>query len=41
MYVHMPRKVQKTLSLDLEVAERLEEEDNQSQTVEEALREFW
>lgn len=37
----MARKVQKTLSLDLNVAERLEEEDNQSKTVEEALNEYW
>lgn len=41
MYVHMARKVQKTLSLDLDVAERLEEEENQSKTVEEALKEYW
>lgn len=37
----MARKVQKTLSLGLDVVERLEEEDNQSQTVEEALKEYW
>jgi len=37
----MPRKVQKTFSIDLEVVERLEEEDNQSKTVEEALKEHW
>jgi len=41
MYLHMARKVQKTLSLDLDVAERLEEESNQSRTVEEALKEYW
>ena len=37
----MGRKVQKTLSLDLEVVERLEEEDNQSRTVEKALEMYW
>jgi hypothetical protein len=37
----MGRKVPKTLSLDIEVAERLEEEDNQSEAVEAALREYW
>jgi len=37
----MARKVQKTLSIDLDVAERLEEEENQSKTVEEALKEYW
>ena len=37
----MARKVQKTLSLDLDVVERLEEEDNQSKTVEEALKSYW
>lgn len=34
----MARKVNKTLSLPLEVAEWLEERDNQSETVEQALR---
>ena len=37
----MARKVNKTLSLPISVVERLEEEDNQSQTVEEALKEYW
>jgi len=35
----MARKVQKTLSLSVDVAERLEEESNQSQTVERLLKE--
>jgi hypothetical protein len=37
----MARKVNKTLSLPLEVVEQLEAEDNQSATVEQALREYW
>lgn len=37
----MGRKVQKTLSLPLEVAERLEEEENQSQAVVDALEAYW
>ena len=37
----MGRKVNKTLSLSLDVVEKLEEEDNQSETVEEALKEYW
>jgi hypothetical protein len=37
----MGRKVPKTLSLDIEIAEKLEEEENQSDTVEAALREYW
>jgi len=37
----MARKVQKTFSLDLGVVERLEEEENQSKTVEKALKEYW
>jgi len=37
----MTRKVRKTLSLPMGVVERLEEEDNQSHTVEEALKEYW
>lgn len=37
----MGRKVSKTLSLSIETAERLEEEDNQSATVERALIELW
>jgi len=37
----MTRKVQKTLSLGLDIVERLEEEENQSKTVEEALKEYW
>ncbi len=37
----MARKVQKTLSLSLETAERLEREDNQSATVEAALAAYW
>lgn len=42
MYIRMARKVQKTFSLDLNVVERLEEEEaNQSQTVEDALKEYW
>jgi len=35
----MVRKVQKNLTLPLEVVEWLEEQDNQSETVENALRE--
>lgn len=37
------RKVdtRKDMELDLDVAERLEEEENQSKTVEEALKEYW
>ena len=35
----MGRKVNKTLSLPIEVAEELEREDNQSQVVEKLLRE--
>lgn len=35
----MVRRVNKTLSLPLDVARRLEEEDNQSEVVEEELRE--
>lgn len=37
----MGRKVQKTLNLTLETAERLEQEQNQSGTVEVALQEYW
>ncbi|MFP4627182.1 MAG: hypothetical protein ACLFNI_11395 [Natronomonas sp.] len=37
----MVRKVQKTLSLPLSTVERLEEEDNQSETVERALEAYW
>jgi hypothetical protein len=37
----MARKVNKTLSLPLEVVEQLEAEDNQSATVEAALRAYW
>jgi len=37
----MGRKVNKTLSLSLDVVEKLEEKDNQSETVEEALKEYW
>lgn len=33
------RKVQKTLNLPIDVVERLEQEDNQSDTVEKLLRE--
>jgi hypothetical protein len=33
--------VQKTLSLDLNIVERLGDEENQSQTVEDALKEYW
>lgn len=41
MYVrtHCMRKVNKTFSLRLDLVERLEEEDNQSEKVEEALEE--
>jgi len=41
MYVHIARKVQKTLSLDLNVVERREDEENQSKTVQDALEEYW
>lgn len=34
------RKVQKTVNLPIEVAERLEQESNQSETTERALREY-
>ena len=34
-------KVNKTLSLSLEVVQRLQEEENQSETVEDALREHF
>ena len=34
-------RVQKTLTLPVEVAERLEEESNQSQAVTEALTEYY
>lgn len=34
-------KATKTIRLPIDVAERLEEEDNQSVTVEEALREWY
>lgn len=37
----MTSKLNKTLSLSLSVAKRLEEEENQSKTVEEALQEYW
>jgi len=37
----MARKVNKTLSLPLEVVEQLEDENNQSATVERALRAYW
>ena len=37
----MPRKTQKTLSLSVDVVERLEEEDNQSKFVESLLREVY
>ena len=35
----MARKVQKTVNLSLDVVEALEEQENQSETTEEALRE--
>lgn len=38
-YNVMARKVNKTLSLPLDVVERLEDEENQSKTVEKLLRE--
>lgn len=42
MYVcGMVRKVPKTFTLPLDVVERLEDEDNQSQTVATALREHF
>jgi len=34
-------KATKTIRLPIEVAERLEEEDNQSETTEQALREYF
>lgn len=34
-------KATKTIRLPIEVAQRLEEEDNQSETTEEALREYF
>lgn len=37
----MDRKVQKTLSMPLELATRLEEEENQSATTAEALRDYF
>lgn len=37
----MSRKVNKTLSLPLDLVKQLEEEDNQSQTVATALRQYW
>ena len=37
----MVRKVDKHISLPLDVVERLEEHENQSATVEQALREYW
>lgn len=37
----MGRKVQKTINLPIETAERLEQEENQSETVENALTEYW
>lgn len=37
----MGRKVPKTLSLKLSIVERLEEEENQSETVEKALEAYW
>lgn len=39
--MYMSRKVSKTLSIPLDVAKRLEEEDNQSQTVTVALQQYW
>lgn len=39
--IGMARKVNKTLSLPLDVVERLEEEDHQSGTVAEALQHYW
>lgn len=35
------RKTQKNLRLPIDVVDQLEEEDNQSETVEKALREYW
>jgi len=37
----MARKVQKTLNLSLDVVERLEQEQNQSEATEQALREYY
>jgi len=37
----MSRKVPKTLSMELEIVERLEQEGNQSATVEDALKAYW
>lgn len=37
----MGRKIRKTLSIDLELVERLETEDDQSRVVERALAEYW
>lgn len=34
-------KVSKSITLPIPHAERLEQEDNQSATIEEALEEFW
>jgi len=34
-------KVQKTLTLPVDVAEKLEQEDNQSEACEQALREYY
>jgi len=39
--MYMSRKVSKTLSIPLDVAKQLEEEDNQSQTVTVALQQYW
>lgn len=35
------RRVQKNLNLRLDIVERLEEEDHQAKTVEEALLAYW
>lgn len=35
------RKTQKNVRLPIDVIDRLEEEENQSETVEEALRRYW
>lgn len=37
----MGRKTQKNLWLPIDLVDRLEEEDEQSKTVEEALRRYW
>lgn len=37
----MARKVQKNLNLPLDLVERLESEENQSETVAEALRQYY